>query len=135
ASGLAAGAALVVAILPIIIRAAEVVLRLVPGSLKEASYALGSGQWRTAWHVLLPTARSGLATAVILGAARAIGETSPVLLCAGATGYVNLNPLTGSMMSLPLFSFNEVQSPEPNEIARGFGAALTLLVLVVLLFV
>jgi phosphate transport system permease protein len=134
-SGLAAGAALGVTVLPIIIRAAEVVLRLVPGSLKEASYALGSSQWRTVWHVLLPTARSGLATAVILGAARAIGETSPVLLCAGATGYLNLNPLKGSMMSLPLFAYNEVQSPEPNEIVRGFGAAAALLILVVVLFV
>lgn len=133
-SGLAAGAALGVTVLPIIIRAAEVVLRLVPGSLKEASYALGSSQWRTVWHVLLPTARSGLATAVILGAARAIGETSPVLLCAGATGYLNLNPLGGSMMSLPLFAYNEVQSPEPNEIIRGFGAAAVLLILVILLF-
>jgi phosphate transport system permease protein len=134
-SGLAAGTALAVTILPIITRAADVVLRLVPGSLTEASFALGASRWRTTWQVLLPTARSGLATAVILGAARAIGETSPVLLVAGATGYLNLNPLHGSMMSLPLLAFTEVQSPEPNEIARGFGAALVLLVLVVVLFV
>ncbi len=134
-SGLAAGAALGVTILPIITRAADVVLRLVPGSLKEASFALGASRWRTTWHVLLPTARSGLATAVILGAARAIGETSPVLLVAGATGYLNLNPLRGSMMSLPLLAFTLVQSPEKSEIARGFGAALVLLVLVVVLFV
>src|SRR5581483_6903054 len=131
-SGLAAGAALGVTVLPIIIRAAEVVLRLVPGSLKEASYALGASQWRTAWHVLLPTARSGLATAVILGAARAIGETSPILLTAGATGYLNLNPLNGAMMSLPLFVFTEVQSSENFEVARGFGAAAVLLILVVI---
>ncbi len=134
-SGLAAGAALGVTIVPIITRAADVVLRLVPGSLKEASFALGSSRWRTTWYVLLPTARSGLATAVILGAARAIGETSPVLLVAGATGYLNLNPLHGSMMSLPLLAFTLVQSPEKNEVARGFGAALVLLVLVVVLFV
>lgn len=134
-SGLAAGTALGVTILPIIIRAADVVLRLVPGSLKEASFALGSSRWRTTWHVLLPTARSGLATAVILGAARAVGETSPVLLVAGATTYLNANPLRGSMMSLPLLAFTQVQAPEKNEIARGFGAAATLLVLVVVLFV
>ncbi len=72
-SGLAAALALAVTILPVIIRAADVVFRLVPGGLKEASFALGTGQWRTVWHVVLPTARSGLATAVILGAARAIG--------------------------------------------------------------
>ncbi len=133
-SGLAAACALAVTVLPIIIRAADVVLRLVPGSLKEASLALGASRWRTTWYVLLPTARSGLATAIILGAARAIGETSPALLTAGATGYLNLNPLHGSMMSLPLLAFTEVQSPEPNEIARGFGAAAILLLLVLVLF-
>ena len=133
-SGLAAACALGVTILPIIIRAADVVFRLVPGSLKEASYALGASQWRTVVHVLLPTARSGLATAVILGAARAVGETSPVLLTAGATGYLNFNPVHGPMMSLPLLAFTEVQSPQKAEIARGFGAAATLLLLVILLF-
>jgi phosphate transport system permease protein len=133
-SGIAAAAALSVTILPIIIRTSDVVLRLVPGGLKEASYALGSGQWRTVWHILLPTARSGLVTAVILGAARAIGETSPVLLTAGATGFLNTDPLHGPMMSLPLLAYLEVQSPEKNEIARGFGAAATLLLLVVTLF-
>lgn len=133
-SGLAAATALAVTILPIIIRAADVVLRLVPGSLTEASYALGTGQWRTVWHVVLPTARSGLATAIILGAARAIGETSPVLLTAGATANLNADPVHGPMMSLPLLAYTEVQSPQPNVIARGFGAAATLLVLVLVLF-
>ena len=66
--------------LPIIIRAADVVLRLVPGNLREASSALGAPQWRTVRYVVLPTARSGLATAVILGMARGLGETAPVLL-------------------------------------------------------
>ncbi len=133
-SGFAAACALAVTVLPIVIRASDVVLRLVPGSLKEASYALGSSQWRTVWHVLLPTARSGLMTAVILGAARAIGETSPVLLTAGATGYMNVNPFNGPMMSLPLLAYTSVQSPQPNEIARGFGAAATLVLLVIALF-
>ncbi|WP_432835308.1 phosphate ABC transporter permease PstA [Dactylosporangium sp. CA-092794] len=133
-SGFAAATALAVTILPIIIRAADVVLRLVPGSLKEASLALGASRWRTTWYVLLPTARPGLATAVILGAARAVGETSPVLLTAGATNYLNLDPLHGSMMSLPLLAYTQVQSSHPNEQARGFGTALVLLILVVLLF-
>ena len=133
-SGLAAGCALAVTVLSIVCRAAYVVLRLVPGGLTEASYALGSGHWRTVWHVTLPTARSGLATAVILGAARAIGETAPVLLTAGATDYINFNPVNGPMMSLPLAAFTLVSSPEPNFIARGFGAACVLLALVVVLF-
>jgi phosphate transport system permease protein len=134
-SGLAAGCALAVTVLPIICRAADVVLRLVPGGLTEASYALGSGQWRTVWYVTLPSARSGLATAVILGAARAIGETSPVLLTAGATNYLNFDPVQGPMMSLPLLAYTLVANPEPNYKVRGFGAAAALLVLVVVLFV
>ncbi|GAC1444668.1 MAG: phosphate ABC transporter permease PstA [Mycobacteriales bacterium] len=134
-SGIAAAFALSVMMLPIIIRAADVVLRLVPGSLKEASLALGSGQWRTVWHVTLPTARSGLATAVILGAARGIGETSPVLLTAGYTASLNANPLAGPQVSLPLAVFELVKSPQQAVIARGFGAAATLLTLVLLLFV
>ncbi len=133
-SGFAAACALAVTVLPIIIRAGDVVLRLVPGGLTEASYALGAGQWRTVWHVLLPTARSGLVTAVILGAARAIGETSPVLLTAGFATHLNFDPLHGPMMSLPLVAYEAVQSPEPAMIARGFGAAAALLVLVLVLF-
>jgi phosphate transport system permease protein len=132
--GFAAACALAVTVISIVCRAAYVVLRLVPGGLVEASYALGSGHWRTVWHVTLPTARSGLATAVILGTARAIGETSPVLLTAGATFYFNFNPFHGSMMSLPLAAYTLVQNPEPNYIARGFGSAVVLLALVVLLF-
>lgn len=133
-SGFAAATALAITILPIIMRATDVVLRLVPGNLTEASYALGTGQWRTVWHVTLPTARSGLATAVILGAARAIGETSPVLLTAGATAAVNANPIHGPMMSLPLFAYTTVQESQHNQIARAFGAAAVLVVLVLLLF-
>jgi phosphate transport system permease protein len=133
-SGLAAGCALAVTVLSIVCRAAYVVLRLVPGGLKEASYALGSGQFRTVWHVTLPTARSGLATAVILGAARAIGETAPVLLTAGFTAYLNFDPVQGPMASLPLEAFELVSNPEPNYIARGFGSACVLLVLVLVLF-
>jgi phosphate transport system permease protein len=132
--GFAASCALAVTVLPIIIRAGDVVLRLVPGNLTEASYALGSGQWRTVWHILLPTARSGLATAVILGTARGIGETAPVLLTAGFTPNLNTDPLHGPMTSLPLEAYQLVQSPEPAMIARGFGAAATLLVLVLVLF-
>ena len=98
-SGLAAALAISVMMLPIIIRAADVVIRLVPGNLKEASYALGASQVRTVWHVVLPTARSGLTTAVILGTARGVGETSPVLLTAGVTASLNTNPLDGPMIS------------------------------------
>ncbi|MEU5311210.1 phosphate ABC transporter permease PstA [Streptomyces sp. NPDC021562] len=133
-SGLAAGFAISVMMLPIVIRAADVVLRLVPGTLTEASEALGAPRWRTVWHVVLPTARSGLATAVILGTARGIGETSPVLLTAGFTAALNADPTNGPMVSLPLAVFNFVKSPEPTMIARGFGSAAVLMALVLILF-
>jgi phosphate transport system permease protein len=134
-SGLAAALALAIMGLPIIVRAADVVLRLVPGTLREASLALGASQWRTVWHVVLPTARPGLATAIILGTARVVGETSPVLLTAGFATGMNANPLSGPQVSLPLFTFDSVRSPEPSMIARGFGAGAALMLLVLVLFV
>lgn len=133
-SGLAAGLAISVEMLPIIIRASDVVLRLVPGTLREASLALGASQWRTVLNVVLPTARSGLTTAVILGTARGIGETSSVLLTAGFTSRFNSDPLHGPMNSLPLATFFFVKSPQKTMIARGFGTAAVLMLLVLLLF-
>ncbi|MDR1151278.1 MAG: phosphate ABC transporter permease PstA, partial [Bifidobacteriaceae bacterium] len=133
-SAFAASLAITIMILPIIVRSADVVLRLVPATLKEAALATGASHWRTVWHVVLPTARSGLMTAVILGTARGIGETSPVLLTAGYTTFFNLNPFSGPMVSLPFATFTLVKSPEPTQIARGFGAAAVLMVLVFVLF-
>ncbi|MFD0742356.1 phosphate ABC transporter permease PstA [Phytohabitans flavus] len=134
-SGVAGSIALSVMMLPIIIRAADVVIRLVPGSLREASLALGASQWRTIWHVVLPTARSGITTAVILGTARGIGETSPVLLTVGATAVTNINPTANPQMSLPLLTFQLVRTPSDTMISRGFGAAAVLMMLVLFLFV
>lgn len=134
-SGLAAGLALAVMMLPIVARAADVVLRVVPGGLREASLALGASRWRTVWHVVLPTARPGLATAVILGVARGIGETSPVLLTSGAATFTVGNPTDGAMNSLPLFIFTYVRSGQEASIVRAFGAATVLLLLVLSLFV
>lgn len=134
-SGFAAALAISVMMLPIIIRASDVVIRLVPGNLREAALALGASQWRTVWHVVLPTARSGLTTAVILGTARGIGETSPVLLTAGGADAVNLNPFRDWQNSLPLVTYKSVAQPSENMVARGFGTAATLMLLVLLLFV
>lgn len=134
-SGLAAALAIAVMMLPIIARAADVVLRVVPGGLREASLALGASRWRTVWHVVLPTARPGLATAVILGVARGVGETSPVLLTSGAAAFLVTDPTDGVMNSLPLFIYTNVRSGEPTAITRAFGAATVLLALVLVLFV
>jgi phosphate transport system permease protein len=133
-SGLAAALAISVMILPIIARASDVVLRVVPGGLREASLALGASRWRTVWHVVLPTARPGLATAVILGVARGVGETSPVLLTSGAAAFMVKNPTDGVMNSLPLFIYTNVRSGEPVAIERAFAAATALLFLVLVLF-
>jgi len=134
-SGFAASMAISVMMLPIIARSADVVLRVVPGGLREASLALGASRWRTVWHVVLPTARPGLATAVILGAARGVGETSPVLLTSGATTYLANDPFGGVMNSLPLFIYSTVRSGEPTAISRAYAAATVLLILVLALFV
>ncbi|MET3961153.1 phosphate transport system permease protein [Marmoricola sp. OAE513] len=134
-SGICAAFALGVMMLPIIARAADVVLRVVPGGLREASLALGASRWKTVWHVVLPTARPGLATALILGIARGIGETSPVLLTSGAASFLVTNPTDGVMNSLPLYIYSTVRSGEPIAIERAFGAASVLLILVLVLFV
>jgi len=133
-SGFAATLALSVEGLPIVARASDVVLRVVPGGLREASLALGAPRWRTVWNVLLPTARPGLATALILAVARIIGEGAPVLLVSSASTYFNKDPFKGGMNSLPLYILTAVRSGEPKFIVRGFGAASVLLALVLILF-
>lgn len=133
-SGFAAALALAVTMLPIVTRASETVLRIVPGTLREASYALGGSQWRTVLFVVLPTARSGLATAVVLAMARGIGETAPVLLVAGYARNVNWDPFNGWQTSLPLYIYNEILSPEPNDHVRAFGGGFALVILVLILF-
>jgi phosphate transport system permease protein len=133
-SGLAAALALTVMMIPFVTRSAEVMLRLVPGTLREASLALGASRWRTAWLVVLPTARSGLTTAVVLGMARAIGETAPVLITAGFSAFLNADPAHGPQTSLPLYIFTYVKEPQATMIARAFGAGLVLMFLVLVLF-
>ncbi len=134
-SGLAAALALSVMMLPYMIRAADLALRLVPGTLREASAALGAPAWRSELQVVIPTARSGLATAIILGIARGIGEASPVLLTAGYTTYINANPLHGPMASLPLAALKLVQTGVPAYATRAFACASFLLLMVIALFV
>jgi phosphate transport system permease protein len=134
-SGLAASLAIAVMMLPIIARAADVVLRVVPDGLREASLALGASRWKTVWTVVLPTARPGLATACILGVARGIGETSPILLTSGAAPFMVTNPVDGVMNSLPLYIYTTVRSGEPAAISRAFAAATVLMAIVLILFI
>lgn len=134
-SGFAGAMAIGVMMLPIVARASDVVLRVVPGNLREASLALGASRWRTIWHVVLPTARPGLATALILAVARGIGETSPVLIASGYATFMVTQPFQGVMSSLPLSVYNSVIAPEPQAVVRGYATAAVLLMLVLILFV
>jgi phosphate transport system permease protein len=103
--------------------------------LREASEALGATHWRTVYKVVLPSARAGLATAAILAIARGIGETAVPLITSGASSFMNFNPVTNPMNSLPLFVYTSYTTHEPTAIARAFGAASVLLAMVVVLFV
>jgi len=134
-SGIAASIAMAVTMTPIIARAGEVALRVVPGGLREASNALGASHWKTVWKVVLPTARVGLATALILAVARGIGETAVVLITSGASSFLTFKPTGVPMNSLPLFIYTAYTTHEPPAIARAFGAASVLLAMVLGLFV
>jgi phosphate transport system permease protein len=134
-NGFAASLAITVLMLPIMIRSSDVVLRLVPGNLREAGLALGAGQWRVVWHIVLPTVRSGLTTGIILATAHGIGETAPVLLTSGFTGVMNVNPFSGPQTPLPLAALDYVRSPVPGMVARGFATAAFLLFVVLVLFI
>jgi phosphate transport system permease protein len=124
--------ALALLMLPIVVRSAEVVLLLVPSSLREAALALGSPRWRVITKVVLPTSLSGLVTGSLLAIARGAGETAPLLFTAfgvmGATG--NLGQ---PMNTLPLQIFSDIKSPRNEVVTRAWGAALTLVVLILLL--
>ncbi len=134
-SGLAAAFALSVLMLPTVTRTAEEMLKLVPGGLRESSLALGGSEWRTVWRVVLPSAKTGLVTAVILGIARVAGETAPLLMTSFGNDSVNTNPTVGPMSALPLFVYKQIRAPEANQIARAWTGALVLILLVLLLFV
>jgi phosphate transport system permease protein len=118
--------------LPIVTRAAEVVLLLVPNELREAALALGSPRWRVVWSVVLPTALPGLVTASLLAIARGAGETAPLLFTAayvqGATGN-----LGDRMNSLPVQIFQDVGKAQDRLVERAWGAALTLVLMILLL--
>lgn len=133
-SGIAGAAALSVLMLPTVSRTAEEVLKLVPDDLRNAGYALGARQWRTAFMVVLPTVKSGLITAGILGVARVIGETAPLLLTSLATNGFAINPFGGTLGSLPTYTFSLLQYGTEYAVARAWSGALVLMVVVFGLF-
>jgi phosphate transport system permease protein len=134
-SGFAGSIALGILELPVVVRSAEEMLRLVPGSLREASYALGIPQWKTILHVVLPTASTGITTGVMLAVARVVGETAPVLLVIGNNNFIHTNPFSGPQASLPLFVFQGAGSSSHFDVDRAWAAALVLIVIVIVLYV
>lgn len=133
--GIWAGLALAVLMLPTVTRTTEVVLRLVPGGLREAGLALGATEWSTTRRVVLPTARSGIVTAVILGVARVVGETAPLLVTTLGANAINWNPFKAQQSALPLYVYQQFLLAQPTTIQRAWTGALVLLVLVLVLFV
>jgi phosphate transport system permease protein len=124
--------ALALLMLPIVTRSAEVVLLLVPDHLREAALALGAPRWRVVSRVVLPTALPGLVTGSLLAIARAAGETAPLLFTAAIVNGTSFN-LGQRMNSLPLQIFTDVGQAQDRLVARAWGAALTLVVLILLL--
>jgi phosphate transport system permease protein len=134
-SGFAASLALTVMFLPSVTRVVEEVLRVVPGGLREASLALGAPQWRTVWSVVLPTARSGVVTAILLGTARIVGETAPLLFTAVGSEFINSNPFAQRQDALPLDVYSNVIQASSVTIDLAFQAAFVLMAIVLILFV
>ena len=126
--------ALGILMLPTVARTSEEVLKLVPDDLRSASLALGARQWRTTLMVVLPTVRSGLITAGILGVARVIGETAPLLLTAGSNSAFWFNPVEGPIASMPIYVFGMLQIGTEYATNRAWTGALVLMLAVFALF-
>ena len=134
-NGLMGSLALSILMIPTIARTAEEMLLLIPNELREAGVALGATQWRTVSGVVVPAAKSGLVTAVILGIARIIGETAPILLVSGGADALNFNPMSGPMGSLPFYIWKAFLTGGTEEAyARAWGGMLILLILIFVLF-
>jgi phosphate transport system permease protein len=134
-SGFAGAMALAILELPIVVRSAEEMIKLVPASLREASYALGVSKWKTVVRIVLPTAATGITTGVMLAVARVTGETAPVLLVVGNNDFIHINPFSGPQASLPVFIFSGAGSSSHFDVDRAWAAALTLVAIVAVLYV
>jgi len=125
--------ALVLLMIPVVVRSTEEMLKLVPNELREASYALGVPKWKTIARIVLPTAFSGIITGILLGLARIMGETAPLLILGPYTANIATNLFGGFMGTLPtMINTNRVESLQP-AIDRTWASALTLILLILLL--
>lgn len=133
-SGFMGSLALTILMIPTIARTSEEVLKLIPNDLREAGVALGGTQWRTVAMIVLPAARSGLMTAMILGVARIAGETAPLLLLTGGGDKINPNPFHNPMGSLPYYIWKSFNAGSPEAITRAWAGLLVLVAIVLILF-
>ena len=133
-SGFMGALALTILMIPTIARTSEEVLNLIPNDLREAGVALGGTQWRTVAMIVLPAAKSGLITAVILGVARIAGETAPLLLLTGGGDKVNANAFNGPLGSLPYYIWKSFNAGSPEALTRAWAGLLVLVGLVLVLF-
>lgn len=133
-SGLAVSFALVLLMLPVVVRSSEEMLKLVPDELREASYALGIPKWKTILRIVVPTALPGMISGILLAVARVMGETAPVLVLVGYSRSINFDVFDGNMASLPLLIYQELSNPEAAGEMRVWGAALTLILIIALLY-
>lgn len=131
-SGFAVSLALVLLMVPVIVRTTEEMLKIVPDELREASYALGIPKWKTIVKIVIPTALSGIITGIMLALARVMGETAPVLVLAAYAPYINYNLFEGPMASLPLLMTSERNNPTQAGFERIWGAAITLVIIITL---
>ncbi len=131
-SAFAVSLALVLLMIPLIVRSTEEMLKLVPDELREASYALGVPKWKTIVSIVIPTALSGMISGIFLAVARVMGETAPVLILVGYTASYNYNLFEGNMSSLPLLIYNQLSNPNEAGQYRIWGAALTLVIIIAL---
>ncbi|ORV48690.1 phosphate ABC transporter permease [Mycobacterium europaeum] len=129
-SSFAVSLALVLLMLPVVVRSAEEMLRLVPDDLREASYALGVTKWKTIVRIVFPIAMPGIVSGILLSVARVIGETAPVLVLVGYSRSINTDIFHGNMASLPLLIYTELTNPEHAGFQRIWGAALSLIIIV-----
>jgi phosphate transport system permease protein len=132
-SAFAVSLALVLLMIPVVVRTTEELLKIVPTDLREAAYALGVPKWRTILKVVIPTAMSGILTGVMLALARVMGETAPVLLLVAYAPFINFNLFSGNMASLPLLMYVERNNPTAAGTDRIWGAAVTLILIIALL--
>jgi phosphate transport system permease protein len=133
-SGLMGSLSLTILMIPTIARTSQEVLNLIPNELREAGTALGGTQWRTVAMIVLPAAKSGLVTAIILGVARIAGETAPILLLTGGGDRVNANAFNGPMGSLPYYIWKSFNAGSPEALTRAWAGLLVLVALVLVLF-